>query len=181
MRQRDDPAIAHLPQRRECLHRLATAGATAPLLWLAGCAAPVREARPPAAPLPADIPADEPGQEDLALFALGLVGIPYRWGGNTPEGGFDCSGLIGYVYARTLGLRLPRTVRELQGWGQPASADSVRIGDLAFFGRGAVATHAGIVITGRRFVHAPSTGGTVRLDRMDAPWWAARFMGLRRA
>lgn len=176
MRDRD-AALPHLQQRRDCLQRLATAAATAPLLWLAGCAAPVRQGPPPLA----DHPADEPGHEDLALFALGLVGIPYRYGGNTPEGGFDCSGLIGYVYARTLGLRLPRTVRQLQGWGQPAPADSVRIGDLAFFGRGAVATHAGIVITGRRFVHAPSTGGTVRLDRMDAPWWAARFMGLRRA
>lgn len=117
--------------------------------------------------------------KDLAIHAIGLVGTPYRYGGNTPESGFDCSGLIGYVYTRQAGVAPPRTVARLAGFGQPVHAGSRRTGDLVVFGRDP-AWHAGIYVGEGRFVHAPSSGGTVRLDRLDNRYWASQPVRFRR-
>jgi cell wall-associated NlpC family hydrolase len=116
---------------------------------------------------------------DVAVHALGLVGTPYRYGGNTPDGGFDCSGLIGYVYRHGMTPVLaPRTVAQLAGWGAGVDRDALRTGDLVVFG--SRATHAGIYVGEGRFVHAPSTGGTVRLDRLDGVYWARQPVAFRR-
>jgi len=142
-------------------------------LLIAGCgsAPPVRG--PARGPLAA-----EPSS-DIAIHAMGLVGTPYRYGGNTPESGFDCSGLIGYVYQSRAGIAPPRTVAQLSSFGQPVSAQDVRTGDLVIFGAGRP-FHAGIYVGEGRFVHAPSTGGTVRLDRLDNRYWAAQAPAFRR-
>jgi cell wall-associated NlpC family hydrolase len=116
---------------------------------------------------------------DIAIHALGLVGTPYRYGGNTIEGGFDCSGLIGYVYRSDTGRAPPRTVAQLAGFGRPVALADVQTGDLVLFG-GARPTHAGIYVGDGRFVHAPSTGGEVRLDRLDGPYWSRQTVELRR-
>jgi cell wall-associated NlpC family hydrolase len=116
---------------------------------------------------------------DIAIHALGLVGTPYRYGGNTPESGFDCSGLIGYVYKSRAGVAPPRTVAQLSGFGQPVSTRELRTGDLVIFGSGRP-FHAGIYVGEGRFVHAPSTGGTVRLDRLDNRYWARQSTTFRR-
>lgn len=116
---------------------------------------------------------------DIAIHALGLVGTPYRWGGNTPESGFDCSGLIGYVYKSSAGRAPPRTVAQLSGFGQAVSAGQLRTGDLVIFGKDP-AWHAGIYVGEGRFVHAPSTGGTVRMDRLDNRYWARQAVRYRR-
>ena len=116
---------------------------------------------------------------DIAIHALGLVGTPYRYGGNTPESGFDCSGLIGYVYKSRAGVAPPRTVAQLSGFGQPVDADELRTGDLVIFGSGRP-FHAGIYVGDGRFVHAPSTGGTVRLDRLKGPYWSRQATAFRR-
>ena len=116
---------------------------------------------------------------DIAIHALGLVGTPYRYGGNTPEGGFDCSGLIGYVYQSRAGIAPPRTVAQLSDFGQPVDGDGLRTGDLVVFGAGRP-THAGIYVGEGRFVHAPSTGGTVRMDRLDARYWSRQKTAFRR-
>jgi len=115
----------------------------------------------------------------IAIHALGLVGTPYRYGGNTPDAGFDCSGLIGYVYLRTVGLAPPRTVAQLSGFGQSVPAQSLRTGDLVVFG-GRRPHHAGIYVGQGRFVHAPSTGGEVRLDRLNGPHWSRQAVAFRR-
>jgi cell wall-associated NlpC family hydrolase len=117
---------------------------------------------------------------DVTVYAIGLVGTPYRFGGNTPDAGFDCSGLIGHVYKTRTGMALPRSVAGLQHWGQPLAAEEIRSGDLVFFGRGDVPTHAGIYVGNGRFVHAPSSGGTVRLDPLSARYWAAQRVTFRR-
>jgi cell wall-associated NlpC family hydrolase len=117
---------------------------------------------------------------DVTLYALGLVGTPYRYGGNTPDSGFDCSGLIGHVYQLQAGLAAPRTVASLQGWGHPVPAGQLRAGDLVLFGQGAAPTHAGIYVDEGRFVHAPSTGGQVRMDRLTASYWARQQIAYRR-
>ncbi len=122
-----------------------------------------------------------PGQaDDVTIYAVGLVGTPYRYGGNTPDTGFDCSGLIGHVYQTRAGLLLPRTVARLQSWGQSIPSDEVRAGDLVTFAQGGAATHAGIYVGNGRFVHAPSTGGEVRLDSLASKYWASKNIAFRR-
>ena len=101
---------------------------------------------------------------DVTLYAFGLVGTPYRYGGNTPETGFDCSGLIGHVYRASAGLAPPRTVAALPGWGGPVSQGRIRSGDLVIFADQGTVTHAGVYVGEGRFVHAPRTGGVVRLE-----------------
>lgn len=129
-----------------------------------------------------DIPARlSPDQaEDVTVYALGLVGTPYRFGGNTPDGGFDCSGLIDHVYQARVGLKAPRTVAKLQNWGQPVPDDALRSGDLVLFAQRGAATHAGIYVGDGRFVHAPSSGGTVRLDALNSRYWASQRTSFRR-
>ncbi|MDR2336378.1 C40 family peptidase [Diaphorobacter ruginosibacter] len=117
--------------------------------------------------------------DDIAIHAMGLVGTPYRYGGNTPAGGFDCSGLIGYVYQNTAGVAPPRTVSQLDEFGKSISEDDLRTGDLVLFG-GSRPTHAGIYVGNGRFVHAPSTGGTVRLDSLQSKYWSRQRMSFRR-
>lgn len=154
-----------------------------PVLLVACGRAPVRDDRAAAARAPALSRGDaERLAQSVTIGALGLVGTPYRYGGNTPAGGFDCSGLIGHVYREGAGLQLPRTVAGLAQSGGPTVAPSrMRSGDLVFF---ATATrrpdHAGIYVGEGRFVHAPSSGGTVRLDRLDAPYWRERLHLVRR-
>ena len=116
---------------------------------------------------------------DIAIHALGLVGTPYRFGGNTPEGGFDCSGLIGYVYNSRAGVAPPRTVALLSGFGASVPEDELRTGDLVVFGGGRP-THAGIYVGEGRFVHTPSSGGTVRLDHLRSRYWAQQSASYRR-
>ena len=118
---------------------------------------------------------------DVLIRAISLVGTPYVWGGNTPESGFDCSGLVNYVFRDMLNLRLPRTSRELSTLSAP-SVDSTGLatGDLVFFASGGQVSHVGIYVGDGRFVHAPRTGGVVRLERLDGRYWQQRYAGARR-
>lgn len=118
--------------------------------------------------------------DDITIYAVGLVGTPYRYGGNTPDAGFDCSGLIGHVYQMRAGVAPPRTVTRLQDWGQPVSIDHIRSGDLVLFAQNDVATHAGIYVGNGRFVHAPTTGGKVRLDDLSSKYWVTQKVAFRR-
>lgn len=123
------------------------------------------------------------GVEDVLFRALGLVGTPYRYGGNTPDGGFDCSGLIGYVYRDAAGISLPRSTRELSAMRVPnVRRDALQSGDLVFFATngGRAVSHAGIYVGEGRFVHAPSTGGTVRLDSLAGGYWQGVYLDAKR-
>jgi cell wall-associated NlpC family hydrolase len=126
-------------------------------------------------------PADPEAANAVLMRAIGLVGTPYTYGGNTPESGFDCSGLVAYVYRDMLDLRLPRTSRELAGIQGPRIApEKLAAADLVFFGNKGNVSHVGIYVGEGRFVHAPSTGGTVRLDRLDGPYWRDHYSGAKR-
>jgi cell wall-associated NlpC family hydrolase len=121
------------------------------------------------------------GTEDISIAALGLVDVPYRFGGNNPKGGFDCSGLIVYVYNKAVGIKLPRTIQLMSSQGKSIEGQSPAPGDLVFFNTtGEKYSHAGIYVGQGRFVHAPSAGGTVRLDYITSPYWAAKFTEARR-
>lgn len=124
-----------------------------------------------------------PAAEDVLFRALGLVGTPYRWGGNTPDSGFDCSGLIGFVYRDAAGISLPRTTRELIVMrAQDVSENNLQTGDLIFFatGGGSKVSHAGIYVGEGRFVHAPQTGGTVKLDTLSKAYWQNAYLSAKR-
>lgn len=121
--------------------------------------------------------------EDVLFRALGLVGTPYRWGGNTPDSGFDCSGLIGYVYRDAAGISLPRSTRDMIVMGVPnVGREQLQSGDLVFFATsgGSQVSHAGIYVGEGRFVHAPATGGTVKLDSLDKPYWQKAYLNAKR-
>ena len=138
-------------------------------------------------PLQPDLGGRLPGEhlsegdaQGIALHAVGLVGTVYRFGGNTPDSGFDCSGLINYVIRLQTPLKPPRTVAQLKTWGMEVPVSSRRTGDLIFFGSGPEPTHAGIYVGQGRFVHAPSTGGTVHLSHLDQAYWARMTVSYRR-
>ncbi|MGI4859563.1 MAG: C40 family peptidase [Janthinobacterium lividum] len=121
------------------------------------------------------------GQEEISMQAMGLVGVPYRWGGNTPAAGFDCSGLVRYVVERAASIDLPRTTADMSREGVSITPDAVAPGDLIFFNTtGRAHSHVGVYVGDYRFVNAPSTGGTVRIDYVTNPYWAKRFDGIRR-
>ncbi len=167
-------------------YRCSAALALSAALLLAGCGGG-SAARKPAAPiasgltLPQVAPADPARANAVLMRAISLVGTPYRWGGNTPESGFDCSGLVNYVYRDMLDLRLPRTSRELADvQGPRVDPAQLASGDLVFFGSGDQVSHVGIYVGEGRFVHAPNAGGTVRLDRLDGSWWREHYSGARR-
>ena len=116
---------------------------------------------------------------DVIGTALALRGTPYRNGG-ADLNGFDCSGFVWYVFSRH-GLAMPRTVAEQYEVGGKVKADEMRPGDLVFFrtaGRGA--SHVGIALGDGGFVHAPSSTGVVRVERLSASYWSERFLGARR-
>ena len=111
--------------------------------------------------------------------ALTLRGVPYRNGGSDP-GGFDCSGFTQYVFARN-GIALPRSVEEQFGEGKKIKPRDLSSGDLVFFkttSRGP--SHVGIVIGDDQFIHAPSSKGVVRVERLSADYWSKRFIAARR-
>ena len=118
----------------------------------------------------------------LVSRAMKYLGTPYRYGGNSPAGGFDCSGLVQFVFRDSAGVRLPRSTRDLVAIDAPAVArDSLQPGDLVFFSPGGGgASHIGIYVGEGRFVHAPSSGGTVRLDLLDSDYWRRAYVGARR-
>jgi len=121
--------------------------------------------------------------DDVLFRALGLVGTPYRYGGNTPDSGFDCSGLIGYVYRDAAGISLPRSTREMVSMGAPSvKREALQAGDLVFFATagGGKVSHAGIYVGEGRFVHAPSSGGTVRLDSLSTAYWLKSYVDAKR-
>ena len=124
-----------------------------------------------------------PVAADVLFRALGLVGTPYRWGGNTPDSGFDCSGLIKYVYNDAAGISLPRTTREMIVMrAQSIGQDKLQTGDLLFFATngGSQVSHAGIYVGEGRFVHAPATGGTVKLDSLNKAYWQKAYLNAKR-
>lgn len=118
---------------------------------------------------------------EVAVIALSLVGTRYTLGGSSPDDGFDCSGLVAYVYARAAQLRLPRNTFDLARTGAPVEPADLRPGDLVFYNTQRRAySHVGIYLGEARFVHAPSAGSAVRVEDMRASYWSRRFDGARR-
>jgi len=124
-----------------------------------------------------------PTLRDMVVQAgLDAIGTPYTWGGDDPDDGFDCSGLVLFVFRETAGLELPRTARAQRNRGKAVARPQLQPGDLVFFntrGRRGV-SHVGIYIGQNEFVHAPRRGATVRVDRLDSTYWGRHYAGARR-
>ena len=113
---------------------------------------------------------------DVVLFALGLVETGYLFGGKNPEAGLDCSGMVSYVFRKSVDMRLAGSAADLARQGKPVAAAQLRPGDLVFFNtRNKSFSHVGIYIGDERFVHAPGSRGKVRTESLSSGWFAARF------
>lgn len=120
------------------------------------------------------------GATELIRTARSFEGVPYRWGGDDPSTGFDCSGFVQYVLARHQ-IAAPRTSAEQFSLGTGIDLDQIRAGDLVFFSTiSPGASHVGLAINRDEFVHAPASSGVVRVERVRAPYWSARYVGARR-
>ena len=128
-----------------------------------------------------EIPGSQGRVQTLVKRALGLLGTPYRWGGTSPDGGFDCSGLVGYVFRTALGIELPRVSREMANNGEKIERAALTEGDLVFFSRrGKRVDHVGIYVGNGQFLHAPRTGKDVMVSSLDSGYWAGKFLQARR-
>jgi len=115
------------------------------------------------------------------MYALGLIGVDYVYGGETPEGGLDCSGLVRHVFQQVTGVTLPRTSKEQSRVGKPVARADLKPGDLVFFNTRRFAfSHVGIYLGDDRFIHAPSRGSEVEIAELNNSYWRKHFDGARR-
>ncbi len=118
---------------------------------------------------------------EVLVNALSLTGIRYKYGGNSPETGFDCSGFVRYVYQQASNLTLPHGARAISQLGKTIPKNELQPGDLVFFNTlKSTFSHVGIYLGNNRFIHSPSSGGGVRVEDMQANYWAKRFNGAQR-
>jgi cell wall-associated NlpC family hydrolase len=117
----------------------------------------------------------------LTSYAQSLIGTPYKYGGTSPKTGFDCSGFVDYVFQHTAGVSLPRISRQISQHGSPVKSSQLREGDLVFYDTNNEAySHVGIYLGNDRFIHAPSNGGSVRIEDMTMDYWTKHYNGARR-
>lgn len=123
----------------------------------------------------------EPRSPTLVSTALDVLGVKYKYGGESPNTGFDCSGLVSYAAEKSLGLKLPRRSADMARLGVSVKRSELKKGDLVFFNtRGARYSHVGIYLGNQKFVHAPRTGAVVRIEDMTISYWKKRYNGARR-
>jgi cell wall-associated NlpC family hydrolase len=121
------------------------------------------------------------GAQELAVYALGLLGVRYRFGGESPESGLDCSGLVRHVFQQVTGVTLPRTAAEMSRVGDGIARHELEPGDLVFFNtRRMPFSHVGIYLGDNRFVHAPARGREVEVADLSNRYWQRQFNGARR-
>lgn len=118
---------------------------------------------------------------EVLLNALSLTGVRYKYGGNSPDTGFDCSGFVRYVYQQATNLSLPHSARAISQIGKTIPKHELKPGDLVFFNTLKSAfSHVGIYIGDNRFIHSPSSGSGVRVDDMKSDYWEKRYNGAQR-
>ncbi|MDR2188493.1 MAG: C40 family peptidase [Azonexus sp.] len=117
---------------------------------------------------------------EVVLYALALIDTDYRFGGKNPEAGLDCSGMVSYIYAHAAALKVTGSAADIARQGRSIERARLRPGDLVFFNTSnRPFSHVGIYIGDTRFVHAPSTNGQVRIDKLNDRYYAQRFEAAR--
>ncbi len=149
-------------------------------LLMTACSGPApRQATSPETIPQAQRAVSELGNE-VAMYALGLIDTGYRFGGKNPEAGLDCSGMVSYIYRQAAGIRVQGSAADIARNGREIARNELRPGDLVFFNtRNRPFSHVGIYLGDARFVHAPSTNGKVRIDRLNDRYYAQRFEAAR--
>ncbi len=138
------------------------------ILVLSACAAPPQAQRPSRSP-------------EMVFQALASAGVPYRRGGDSPENGFDCSGLVAHVYREAFGIELPHNALAQSRIGRHVTLSQLEAGDLVFYNtERRPYSHVGIFLGDNRFIHAPRPGAAVRVENMRGSYWVRRFDGARR-
>jgi cell wall-associated NlpC family hydrolase len=127
-------------------------------------------------------PAYAAPSDDISMYAVSLIGSPYRLGGTSPDTGLDCSGFVDYVFRQVAGFKLPHESRAISAVTQPLDQTDLQPGDLVFFNTlNRTFSHVGIYLGDERFVHASSSNtGSVMISRLSDPYWRERFDGARR-
>ena len=119
--------------------------------------------------------------KQLTSYAQTLIGSPYKYGGKSPSTGFDCSGYVGHVFKNIAGISLPHNSRQISRHGKSVKASQLREGDLVFYDTNNQSfSHVGIYLGNERFIHAPSSGGSVRVEDMNMDYWKKHYNGARR-
>jgi len=144
-------------------------------------APPVSGMSPTPAPQPLENGSWSTTAQEVLINALSLTGIKYKYGGNSPETGFDCSGFVRYVFRQATDLTLPHGARAISQLGQTVALNDLQPGDLVFFNTLKSAfSHVGIYLGNNKFIHSPSSGGGINVVNMNDSYWAQRFNGARR-
>ncbi|MGK0271859.1 MAG: cell wall-associated NlpC family hydrolase [Cocleimonas sp.] len=117
-----------------------------------------------------------PGRSLMTKIAHSTIGNPYKWGGNNPQQGFDCSGLMSYVHRHALGIKIPRTAAQQRDNSRTISYAQLQPGDMLFFKTGKRSNHVGIYVGNRKFVHAATGSKEVKVASMDSSYWHKRFV-----
>jgi cell wall-associated NlpC family hydrolase len=118
---------------------------------------------------------------EVITHAIDKLGIKYKYGGNSPDTGLDCSGLVRYVFKEAWGKELPRTSAEMSKLGEKIDKNELQPGDLVFYNTlKRKFSHVGIYLGNNQFIHSPSAGGKVRIENIDVSYWSKRFNGARR-
>jgi cell wall-associated NlpC family hydrolase len=159
-------------------------------LWLSGCvtlggntshtargkATPSATAKKSGRVIPVRDLESTPEGREVVMFALGLIGTDYRFGGKNPEAGLDCSGMVSWIYTHATPVRISGSAADIARKGRGISSLELRPGDLVFFNtQNRPHSHVGIYIGEGRFVHAPSSNGQVRIDELNSSYYAQRF------
>lgn len=132
-------------------------------------------------PLEALLRAPEPQVAEVLIYAMSMIGVKYRYGGNSRDSGFDCSGFVRHVFATTAAINLPRVASAMSKLGHDVLLEELAPGDLVFYNTlGRRFSHVGIYIGGNNFVHSPSVGKSVEVVDMNNRYWKRRFNGARR-
>ena len=168
----------HQEQSLRTMHvRAGMLVAAAVLAMLAACATKP-DLAPPATGYLA-VGGREKGRE-VVMYGFGLIDIGYRFGGKNPESGLDCSGMVAYIYEKVTGARLPHNAREIARLARPVERSALQAGDLVFFNtRNRPFSHMGIFVGDGRFMHAPSSGGRIKLSSLSERYYATRFDSAR--
>ncbi len=157
-----------------CLYQVMT---LALLLLLGACAGPSQRG---SAPFPATIVVSPEQRNEVVLTALALLESRYTYGGASPAQGFDCSGLVAYVFNNAVEQALPHNTEKIASLSRPISKRQLKAGDFVFFNTlNRPYSHMGIYIGDGKFINAPSSGGRVRIDSLSNPYFAQRFESAR--
>ena len=154
--------------------------AIATALIMAACSSPAPRPVAPTKTITHATPLSSEKGIDVMLYALGLVDTGYRFGGKNPEAGLDCSGMVSHIYQTTTGMRVSGSAADMARQARPIEREALRPGDLVFFNtNNRPFSHVGIYIGDARFVHAPSSNGKVRIDRLSDRYYAQRYEAAR--